>query len=198
MTVTSIIPKDYENMSNWAICVNEPNSNPIQTQFLSAVNVADQKQHMLPRIMINPRPVNILACVCSYAHKKQGWGTVIFCQCPAFWVEGCDLRARAGLGCGEGRESENPQPCKRAIVIVYQSEGKCITIFLWIFSFPLSAQVPFCRQLLQRRPLQRRPVLRRPFRQLPLRPVLRRPFRRPLFQRPLLSRRRRLQVRRRR
>jgi hypothetical protein len=33
MNVTSYITKEYENKSNWAICENEPNSNPKQTQF---------------------------------------------------------------------------------------------------------------------------------------------------------------------
>ena len=28
MNVTSIITTDYENMSNWAICENEPKTNP--------------------------------------------------------------------------------------------------------------------------------------------------------------------------
>ena len=33
MNVTAAITKEYENKSNWAICENEPNSNPKQTQF---------------------------------------------------------------------------------------------------------------------------------------------------------------------
>ena len=33
MNVTSYITKEYENISNWAICENEPKTNPIQTQF---------------------------------------------------------------------------------------------------------------------------------------------------------------------
>ncbi len=36
MNVTSALTKAYENMSNWAICENEPNSNPKQTQFQTA------------------------------------------------------------------------------------------------------------------------------------------------------------------
>ena len=32
MNVNKVSTMDYENMSNWAICENEPNSNPIQTQ----------------------------------------------------------------------------------------------------------------------------------------------------------------------
>ncbi|GAF85095.1 unnamed protein product [marine sediment metagenome] len=32
MNVNKVLTKDYENMSNWAICENKPNSNPIQTQ----------------------------------------------------------------------------------------------------------------------------------------------------------------------
>ena len=40
MNVTSIITKDYENMSNWAIYENEPK----QTQFLPAISVAGQSQ----------------------------------------------------------------------------------------------------------------------------------------------------------
>ncbi len=33
MNVTSYITKDYENMSNWAICENEPKTNPINPNF---------------------------------------------------------------------------------------------------------------------------------------------------------------------
>jgi hypothetical protein len=33
MNVSSIITKTYENISNWAICENKPNSNPIQSQY---------------------------------------------------------------------------------------------------------------------------------------------------------------------
>jgi len=32
MNVNQVLTKDYENMSNWAICENEPKTNPIQTQ----------------------------------------------------------------------------------------------------------------------------------------------------------------------
>ncbi|MGB2806496.1 MAG: hypothetical protein WBC22_02055, partial [Sedimentisphaerales bacterium] len=32
MNVTYYITKGYENMSNWAICENEPKTHPIQTQ----------------------------------------------------------------------------------------------------------------------------------------------------------------------
>jgi len=32
MNVNKVLTKDYEKMSNWAICENKPNSNPIQTQ----------------------------------------------------------------------------------------------------------------------------------------------------------------------
>ncbi len=33
MNVTSIITKGYENKSNWAICENEPNTNPNKPNF---------------------------------------------------------------------------------------------------------------------------------------------------------------------
>jgi len=32
MDVNIVLTKDYENMSNWAICENKANSNPIRTQ----------------------------------------------------------------------------------------------------------------------------------------------------------------------
>ena len=32
MNVTAALTKEYENKSNWAICENEPKTNPIQTQ----------------------------------------------------------------------------------------------------------------------------------------------------------------------
>ncbi len=32
MNVNKVLTKDYENMSNWAICENEPNFNPKQSQ----------------------------------------------------------------------------------------------------------------------------------------------------------------------
>jgi hypothetical protein len=33
MNVTSILTKDYENISNWAICENEPNTKPNKPNF---------------------------------------------------------------------------------------------------------------------------------------------------------------------
>ncbi len=33
MNVTSIITKGYENKSNWAICENEPKTNPNKPNF---------------------------------------------------------------------------------------------------------------------------------------------------------------------
>ncbi len=51
MNVNKVLTKDYENKLNWAICENKANSNPIQTQnepnqtqFLSAISVAGQRQ----------------------------------------------------------------------------------------------------------------------------------------------------------
>jgi len=41
MNVTAAITKEYENKSNWAICENKPK----QTQFLSAISVAGQRQN---------------------------------------------------------------------------------------------------------------------------------------------------------
>jgi len=68
MNVTSIITKAYENISNWAICENEPKTNPIKAnlsrrslrrsrnkpnlarhsvwQGLPAISVAGQRQKM--------------------------------------------------------------------------------------------------------------------------------------------------------
>jgi hypothetical protein len=37
MNVTSIITKDYENISNWAICENEPKTKPIKPNFLRKI-----------------------------------------------------------------------------------------------------------------------------------------------------------------
>ena len=51
MNVTKVLTKDYEKKLNWAICENEPKTNPkqtqsntIQTQCLSAISVAGQRQ----------------------------------------------------------------------------------------------------------------------------------------------------------
>jgi hypothetical protein len=46
MNVTSYITKEYENKSNWAICENEPNSNPNKPNFilsLTAFQVGQKK-----------------------------------------------------------------------------------------------------------------------------------------------------------
>jgi hypothetical protein len=50
MNVTSYITKEYENKSNWAICENEPNSNPNKpnlSKCLSAISVTGQTAHLL-------------------------------------------------------------------------------------------------------------------------------------------------------
>jgi hypothetical protein len=39
MNVTDALTKEYKNKSNWAICENEPKTNPIRTQFQSQKNV---------------------------------------------------------------------------------------------------------------------------------------------------------------
>jgi len=33
MNVNEVLTKDYENISNWAICENEPNTNPNKPNF---------------------------------------------------------------------------------------------------------------------------------------------------------------------
>ena len=33
MNINKVLTKDYENMSNWAICENKANSNPIKPNF---------------------------------------------------------------------------------------------------------------------------------------------------------------------
>jgi hypothetical protein len=47
MNVNTVLTKAYENKSNWAICENEPNTNPNKPNFKGNI--------MLPRITINPR-----------------------------------------------------------------------------------------------------------------------------------------------
>jgi len=33
MNITKLLTKDYENISNWTLCENKANTNPIQTQY---------------------------------------------------------------------------------------------------------------------------------------------------------------------
>ena len=44
MNVTDLPTMNYEKMDTWWCEKNKPNSNPIQTQFLSAISVAGQRQ----------------------------------------------------------------------------------------------------------------------------------------------------------
>jgi len=38
MNVSYILTTDYENIANWTLSQNKPNSNPIQTQFAGCPN----------------------------------------------------------------------------------------------------------------------------------------------------------------
>ncbi len=37
MNVNKVLTKEYEKMSNWAICENKPNTNPIKANFKGCV-----------------------------------------------------------------------------------------------------------------------------------------------------------------
>jgi hypothetical protein len=64
MNVTSIITVCYENISNWAICENEPNSNPKQSQ---SNPISKQLQSLIcpGNVLINRMNQN--CCVCSFS-----------------------------------------------------------------------------------------------------------------------------------
>jgi len=57
VNVTDALTKGYENKSNWAICENEPNSNPIQTQFQRQKYAAE-----LSLFMCRTRPIMWDSC----------------------------------------------------------------------------------------------------------------------------------------
>ena len=62
MNVTAALTKGYENKSNWAICENEPKTNPIKANIMPKQTQYEpnqsqlQRQKMLLRTTINPRP----------------------------------------------------------------------------------------------------------------------------------------------
>jgi hypothetical protein len=50
MNVNKVLTKDYENKSYWAICENEPKTNPIKANF--------RGKYMLPLLRINGKRIN--------------------------------------------------------------------------------------------------------------------------------------------
>jgi len=46
MNVSSILTRDYENIANWTLGQNKPNSNPIQTQFKPNQTQLPQNQNV--------------------------------------------------------------------------------------------------------------------------------------------------------
>jgi hypothetical protein len=52
MNVTDALTKEYENKSNWAICENEPNTKPKQTQFHTILACFSSRPKMLRRLWI--------------------------------------------------------------------------------------------------------------------------------------------------
>jgi hypothetical protein len=76
MNVTSFYTVDYENIANWKLGENKPNTNPIQTQsnpILSAVlsGVALAKTEALAKADSNPAPSNFAHFPIPYKQHTQ-------------------------------------------------------------------------------------------------------------------------------
>ena len=70
MNVTNIITKDYENISNWAICENEPK----QTQpvvSLPAMSAVEGVEPISKQNMDNSLMINLLYCIQAYFIRKS-------------------------------------------------------------------------------------------------------------------------------
>jgi beta-mannanase len=52
MNVNTAITKDYENIANWTLGENKPNSNPIQTQYKANTNPIPERVKLMQSVYL--------------------------------------------------------------------------------------------------------------------------------------------------